>query len=650
MAGVKVVNFTPSTSGFPMSPLGLSPRQGRALPAAVPTCSFRAARLGARPMSRARLIILNAALGPLDYRVPHGMAVEPGSIVVAPLGPRQLVGVVWEPERLPTEEVGDNRLRPLLHAYDLPPLAAPLRRLIEWTADYYLAPLGAVLRMALPSSGALEGARVDHRISRHRPCPRAADAAARAGAGADRRAAGAGPRAGDHRRRLRRRDPRPRQGRRDRGDRGGDRRSLPDPRPGPRSARARARPGRGRRRAARRGRRRRIRALPARRRHRLGQDRSLFRGDRRGDPRRAGRRSSCSPKSRSPSPSSSASPPASAAIRCAWHSGLRQSQRRRAWRAIATGEARVVVGARSACSCPIAKLGLIVVDEAHEASFKQEDGVQYHARDVAVMRAKLEEIPVILASATPAIESRHMAEIGTYRELQAARPLRRRAPARHGGARPAPGPAAARPLARARAGPRARGESRRGRAEPALPQPPRLCAAHLVPPLRLPLPMPQLHRLDGRAPLHPPPRLPPLRPCHAGAARLPGMQGGGQPRRLRPRRRADRRRGRRAASPRRAPSSSPPTRSGPPPRRPSSSRGWRRARSTSSSAPSSSPRAIISPTSPWSAWSTPISASPAATCAPPSAASSRSARSPAAPAAATSPAASSSRPTIPPRR
>ena len=108
---------------------------------------------------RARLILLNAALGPLDYRVPLGMTVAPGSVVVAPLGPRQLVGVVWEPERAPAESVGDNRLRPLLHAYDVPPIPAALRRLIEWTSDYYLAPMGAVLRMALPSAGALEGAR-----------------------------------------------------------------------------------------------------------------------------------------------------------------------------------------------------------------------------------------------------------------------------------------------------------------------------------------------------------------------------------------------------------------------------------------------------------------------------------------------------------
>src|SRR5881275_2440700 len=117
-------------------------------------------------MRRARVVTLNAALGPLDYSVPEGMNVEPGSIVVAPLGPRQLLGVAWEAERLPTNEVADSRLRPLAGLVDVPPIAAPLRRLCEWTADYYLAPLASVLRMVLPSSAALDGPR---QLTEYRP-------------------------------------------------------------------------------------------------------------------------------------------------------------------------------------------------------------------------------------------------------------------------------------------------------------------------------------------------------------------------------------------------------------------------------------------------------------------------------------------------
>ena len=117
-------------------------------------------------MKRARVVTLNAALGPLDYRVPEGMAVEPGSVVVAPLGPRQLLGVAWEADRLPTNEVSDSRLRPLAGVTEVPPIAAPLRRLCEWTADYYLAPLASVLRMVMPSSAALAGPR---HLTEYRP-------------------------------------------------------------------------------------------------------------------------------------------------------------------------------------------------------------------------------------------------------------------------------------------------------------------------------------------------------------------------------------------------------------------------------------------------------------------------------------------------
>ena len=85
--------------------------------------------------ARARVVTLNAALGPLDYRVPEDMRVEAGSIVIAPLGPRQLLGVVWEADRLPSNEVPDSRLRPLSGVLEVPPISAPLRRLCEWTAD-----------------------------------------------------------------------------------------------------------------------------------------------------------------------------------------------------------------------------------------------------------------------------------------------------------------------------------------------------------------------------------------------------------------------------------------------------------------------------------------------------------------------------------
>ncbi len=376
-------------------------------------------------MSRARLIVMNSALGPLDYRVPHGMQVEPGSVVVAPLGPRQLIGVVWEPERLPSEHVGDNRLRNLIHAYDIPPIAAPLRRLVEWTADYYLSPLAAVLRMALPSSGALEGARsvTEYRATGQVPerlTPQRARALERIGERqglvselaiiggvSDGVIRGLVKTGAIEAVEVRIDDP------------------YPEPQPdhappaldetqADAAAELRAAVDAGEfapwlldgvtgsgktevyfeaiAEAIRRDRQTLV-LLPE-----IALTEPFL--------KRFAARFGCEP--------------------VAWHSGLRQSQRRRAWRAIASGEARVTVGARSALFLPYRDLGLIVVDEAHEASFKQEDGVQYHARDVAVMRAKLEEIPVVLASATPAIETRHMAEIGTYRELKL--------PARYGGA------------------------------------------------------------------------------------------------------------------------------------------------------------------------------------------------------------------------
>ncbi len=100
-----------------------------------------------------------------------------------------------------------------------------------------------------------------------------------------------------------------------------------------------------------------------------------------------------------------------------WHSALSGPERGRVWKACATGEARVVVGARSALFLPFADLGLIVVDEEHDPGFKQEDRAHYQARDMAVVRGNLGRHPVILASATPSVESHVNARTGRYRHV-----------------------------------------------------------------------------------------------------------------------------------------------------------------------------------------------------------------------------------------
>jgi primosomal protein N' (replication factor Y) len=365
---------------------------------------------------RTRVVTLNPALGPLDYRVPDDMVVEPGSVVVAPLGPRQLIGVAWEADRLQTEEVGDNRLRPLASLVDVPPIPSPLRRLCEWTADYYLSPLAAVLRMVLPSSSALAGPRqiIEYRstgITPPRLTPQREQALGRIEGrqgtvrelAAHAEVSEAVMRGLVHAGALERIEVDGHQ-----------------PFPEPDADFAPPLLNDEQREAA------------ASLTQAIGQgfDPILLDGvtgsgktevyfEAIAEAVRQGKqvlvllpeialtepfltrftaRFGCEPVS--------------------WHSDLRSSQRRRAWRAIASGEARVVVGARSSLFLPYPNLGLVVVDEAHEPSFKQEEGVQYHARDVAVMRGHFEEIPVILASATPAIETRHMVEIGRYRELR----------------------------------------------------------------------------------------------------------------------------------------------------------------------------------------------------------------------------------------
>ncbi|WP_024888987.1 primosomal protein N' [Luteimonas huabeiensis] len=112
----------------------------------------------------------------------------------------------------------------------------------------------------------------------------------------------------------------------------------------------------------------------------------------------------------------------------ALHSGLNDAERARVWAAAWRGEARVIVGTRSAVFVPLPRAGLIVVDEEHDGSYKQQDGIRYHARDFALVRARALGVPAVLGSATPSLETLHNARAGRYATL--------RLPQRAGDARP----------------------------------------------------------------------------------------------------------------------------------------------------------------------------------------------------------------------
>jgi primosomal protein N' (replication factor Y) (superfamily II helicase) len=379
-------------------------------------------------MSRVRVLTTNAALGPLDYRVPAGMDAPPGSLVTVPLGPRKIIGVVWDMDSdaaaLSAESVGDNRLRLVEAVHDVPPLPADLRRLIEWVADYYLAPAGAVLRMAIPSVALSASGRpiIEYRASGILPTrmtPQRAAVLEKIGeaqgsiqdlmalTGASDAVLRGLARAGVLEAVMIAPD-------------------APPPQPDPDFAPPVLSPEQAEAADTLRG------AVGAGFQPWLldgvtGSGKTevyfeavaaaLLRGE---------QVLILLPEIALTQPMLKRFAARFGVAPIGWHSGLRQSERRAAWKAISNGTAAVTIGARSALMLPYANLGLIIVDEAHEASFKQEDGVHYHARDVAVMRAQFSDVPIILASATPAIESRAQVEAGRYKEIKL--------PARFGGA------------------------------------------------------------------------------------------------------------------------------------------------------------------------------------------------------------------------
>ncbi|WP_017671110.1 primosomal protein N' [Blastomonas sp. AAP53] len=367
-------------------------------------------------MNRVRVLLFNSAIGPLDYSVSAGMDLPAGSVVQVPLGPRRIDGIVWETDGFGAEDIEASRLRPVAARYDIPPLSAALRRLIEWTADYYLASPAAVARMALPS-GSLLGpgkAITEYRLN-GTPPPRmtpqrqiAYDTLGDAQATVRELAALAGVSEGVIRSLV---------------QAGAfEAIAVPVDRPYPRPDPAFITPALNDEQQAAadriaqavRG----SEPMPFLLDGVTGSGKTEVYFEAVAEALRQGKQTLLLlPEIALTQPFLTRIEARFGAAPVPWHSGLKQTERRRAWNAIINGDARIIVGARSALFLPYANLGVIIVDEAHETSFKQEDGVRYNARDVAVMRGRFDSCPVVLSSATPALESRVMAEAGRYEAL-----------------------------------------------------------------------------------------------------------------------------------------------------------------------------------------------------------------------------------------
>ena len=360
--------------------------------------------------------------GPFDYAAPANHTLEPGDIVLVPLNKRQEVGVVWDAP--PDPKLPAAKLKPVSALLDAPRMTAALRALIDWVASYTLAKPGEVLAMALrvnalqmppPALGWQAAVPPPAKLT-----PQRARVLAALGAGVMTapdlaRAADVGPTVvrGMINAGLLIQAAIP----------AGPPFAVPDPAHAtPQFSAAQAEIAAALR-----------QAVTAR-----GFSVTLLDGVTGSGKTevyleavaaclaagrqalillpeialsaqfldRFGRRFGCRP--------------------ALWHSDLASKTRRATWRAIADGLAPVTVGARSALFLPYPDLGLVIVDEEHETAFKQEDGVVYHARDMAIVRARLSAAPAILVSATPSLESLANVEAGRYRHLRLA--------ARHAGA------------------------------------------------------------------------------------------------------------------------------------------------------------------------------------------------------------------------
>lgn len=351
--------------------------------------------------------------GPYSYRVPYGQKVERGSIVAVPLVGRLTLGVVWG---VPKDNYAHNRLKDIARIYDVPPLSEELLTTVDWVSKYTLAAPGLVLRSVLRSSEALEPERLVAAFratgvepdkltrSREKVLEVLMDGEAWA-KGALVAAAGVSASVVEGL------------------ERSGaiERLEMPPPPvalpPNPDAEPPTLSEGQGK-------------ALADIR--ELGVDRfgvALLDGvtgagktevffEAVADTLRAGRQALVLlPEIALTSTFVSRFTKRFGTRPAEWHSDMTPPQRTRTWRGVLNGDVRVVLGARSALFLPFRELGLIVLDEEHDGAFKQSDGVNYHARDMAVVRAKFAEARVILSSATPSVESRNNANTGRYKHI-----------------------------------------------------------------------------------------------------------------------------------------------------------------------------------------------------------------------------------------
>jgi primosomal protein N' (replication factor Y) len=364
---------------------------------------------------------------PYSYRVPDELALAPGDIVSVPLGARgETTAVVWAENPRPNPRL-DNRLKDIDEKLELPPLRPELRSFVDWVANYTLSSRGMVLRMCLRMGEHLGPARARTGVKLDGPPPARMTAARRRVLdlladglvrGKSEAAREAGVSVGVIDGLI---------------DDGALATVLLPPEtvadaPDPDFTPSEFSPAQDAAAAA-------LKATVAKGGYSVtlldgvtGSGKTEVYFEAVADNIRKGRQSLILMPEIALTAQFLDRFAARFGVRPAeWHSELSPRKRARTWSAVAKGEVLVTVGARSALFLPYADLGLIVVDEEHDPAYKQEDGVHYHARDMAVVRGHIAKIPVVLSSATPSVETEVNARRGRYARLAL--------PERFGGAR-----------------------------------------------------------------------------------------------------------------------------------------------------------------------------------------------------------------------